>query len=140
MAAIWPDGPAGLGKVGREMNDSFFQAFAAVKKPYSGKSLLEWLAKWVSMTTKDLDKVNQPFLKTIATWVVRSYAQRRKGGMLMGNLPKFAWPETQKINFTDVLSAQVVSTLRKRGLLEADTQPTQKFQRLLDAFDRCNRI
>lgn len=117
-----------------------FQAFTAVKKPYIGKSLLGWLGKWVTMTTKDLEKVNQPFLKTITTWVVRNYAQRRKGGVPMGDLAKFALPNTQKFNFIEALIAQIVLTLRKRGLLEADTQPTQQFQRLLDAFDRCKRI
>jgi hypothetical protein len=122
------------------MSDPLFAAFAAVKKPYRGKSLLEWLGKWVSMTTKDLEKVNQSFLKTITTWVVRTFAQRRKGGVPMGYLPKFAWPETQKLNFAEALAAQIILTLRKRGLLEADTQPTRQFQRLVDAFDRCTRI
>lgn len=117
-----------------------FQAFTAVKTPYRGKSLLGWLGKWVTMTTRDLEKVNQPFLKTMTTWVVRNFAQRRKGGVPMAELAKFTLPKTQKLNFTEVLIAQIVLTLRKRGLVEADTQPTQQFQQLLDAFDRCKRI
>lgn len=122
------------------MSDSFFQAFTAVKKPYPGKSLLEWLGKWVNMTTKDLEKVNQPFLKTMTTWVVRNFAQRRKGGVPMGELAKFALPATQKFGFTDAIAAFIVLTLRKRGLLEADMQSMDRFLRLLDAFERCSKI
>lgn len=118
---------------------TLFKAFENAK-PYRGKSLADWLSKWVTMRETDLTKSNASFLTTMTTWVVRNFTERRKGGVPMGNLAKFALPESQKIDFTGAISAMVVATFHKRGLIEADSQPTAQFQRLVDAFDRARKI
>lgn len=121
------------------MNDYLQKAFAA-GKAYRGKNLADWLAKWVLMKTPDLEKVNRQFLTILTTWVVKRFAARRKGGVPVGNLGRFALPDSQKINFIEALCAFVILILRKRGLIEADRQPSDSFRRLLDAFDRAPRI
>lgn len=118
---------------------NLFIAFEKAK-PYKGKSLLSWLIVWVTMSDYDLTRANFGFLKTMTTWVVRNYSERRKDGVPMGSLLKFAWPETQKINLINALAAMLVATFRKRGLIEADSQCTDTFQKLVDAFDRAQKI
>lgn len=119
--------------------NNLLSAFAATKS-YRGKTLVEWLTAWVTMREADLTKVNAKFLAIITTWVVRNFQQRRKGGVPTGNLARFVLPESQKIDFTGTIAAMLVGTLRKRGLVEADSQPTGSFRKLLDAFDRTPRI
>lgn len=115
------------------------RAFDAAR-PYKGKSLADWFSKWVTMRETDLTKANASFLTVITTWVVRNFQERRKGGVPIGKLEKFAIPAPQKIDFTNAISSMVVSTFRKRGLLESDVQPTDTFRKLNDAFDRSSKI
>lgn len=120
------------------MND-LLSAFSATK-PYQGKTLVEWLTSWVTLREADLIKFNVRFLTIMTTWVVRKFQQRRKGEVPIGNLAKFTLPENQELNFIGALCAMVVSVFRERGLVEADSQPTNQFQKLLDAFNRSRRI
>lgn len=113
--------------------ETLLQAFSAVKKPYQGKNLAGWLSKWVNMPVNELEKLNSQFLATMATWVVRKFGERN---VPVGNLERFVLPTGKKLNLMDTLMAMVVMTLRRRGLIEADSQPTAAFQRLVDAFDR----
>lgn len=122
------------------MNDPL-SAFAAVEKPYYGQSIKSWLAQWSEMRISDLKRENEHFLKIVVSWVVQKMGKRRHGGVPIGELRKFGFPlHSYTFNFTETFASQVVLTLRKRGLLEADTMPTDSFRRLVDAFDRCKKI
>jgi len=114
---------------------TYLDAFSNAK-PYKGKTIGEWLAKWIGMPMQDLEKLNRPFLTVVTTWVIQKARERRKGGIPTGSLEKIAFPEDRKVNFVETLIAQVVLVLRRRGLVEADSQPTDSFRRFLDAFDR----
>lgn len=109
-------------------------------KPYKGKAIVEWLGKLIGMPMQDLEKLNRPFLTIVTTWVVRQARKRRKGGIPTGNLERFVLPDDRKLDFVDAFCAQVVLVLRKRGLVEADSMPTDSFRRLLDAFDRSPKV
>ena len=117
------------------------QAFEAAyeKRPYKGKRLADWLARWVNMSNRDLYHENSRFLTIMCTWVVRKFQSRGNDGVPTGYLAKFCLPETQKVRLLDALASQVIFTLRKRGLVETDTRPTDEFWKVVEAFDRAHQ-
>lgn len=115
--------------------ESAFRTVAA-RRPYKGKTLTDWLVRWVEMSPRDIESQNSQFLKTMTTWIFRKYSGRGGKGVPMGYLGRFVLPETQKVRLFETLTAQVVRLLRKRGLVEVDRQPTKQFRLLVEAWDR----
>lgn len=112
--------------------------YAFNKTPvYKGKTLVEWFGDLLKKSDSDLDREGSNFLKVLTTWVVRQYADRRRGGVPMGHLEKFAYPASQKIDFTRTVMVYIVRTLRKRGLRETDmSRKSLTFDQLVAAYDR----
>lgn len=109
-------------------------AFDAAR-PYRGKTLLGHFGDLLYMKDADLHKEAAGFLKTMATWVSRAFASRRKGGVPTGELSRFVHPDGVKLDFTRAIIVHLVGLLRKRGLVEADRATNPQFEQLLRAYD-----
>ena len=115
----------------------------AAKKPYKGRSLADWLNRFMYLAPHTLDQNAAQFLPTMTAWLMKQYREGRKGGVPTGYLEKFASEESQKVPFFDVIAMMVIRILRKRGLREWDeiynSQATAPFQRLVEAWDRAKQ-
>lgn len=121
------------------MNDPLMDALerAPAKKT---KTMVEWFGDLLTMSDANLDKMGSDFLKVLSTWVVRNFSARRKNGVPVGELGKFIYPESQKIDFTRALMVHIVRILRKRGLRETEAaRKNATFELMLKAYDKVVR-
>jgi hypothetical protein len=138
MATAGKNSPAGLGRRSGVMN-ALFDVLSHLPA-YRGKTLVEWFAEFLQKSDADLEREGSNFLKVLTTWVVRQYSGRRKGGVPIGNLDRFAYRNSEKIDFTRAVMVFIVRILRKRGLRETDlSRKSPTFELLVRAYEKTER-
>lgn len=101
------------------------------------KRLNDHFGELLVKSDTEIEKGLTDFLKVLATYVFRSFSQRRKDGVPMGYLGKFVYPESTKINLTQTMMLHIVKILRKRGLRESiAAKKSAVFDQLESAYER----
>lgn len=117
-----------------------FEAFDNCRR-YKGKTLEQHVENTLHRSEVYFEIYTQDFLKIVTTWVFRKLSGRgRKGGIPLGQLKNFVFPEGYKFNFMEALEMHLMSIWRKRGLMEYDRQKASvSFEQMVDAFDKVYR-
>jgi|GEM_PF-6654998 len=109
-------------------------AFSAAR-PYTGYTLTGHFGGLVQLNAEELRRYNEDFLKLVATWVYRKFSGRRKGGVPLGELQRFVYPDDKKLELVEAAMYYLLGVFRKKGLIEVDRQTNPQFEQLLRAFD-----
>ena len=110
-------------------------------RPYRGLTLHEHLGDTLFVSDADLRRASEGFLKTMTTWIFRSFRTRRGKPVPLGEIARFVHPDETRIDLMRTIVLYFVGILRKRGLREYDMfRKSPAFDEMVRAFDKASSL